>query len=115
MWSWPRTELQTAFAPGLAESSIVVYNSLMRRHREFALVLILAMALRAMAVLVFRPGGYLGEMSDFGYYRLLLSMTNQGYLPLVDFWTEYPPVFPWLMLGLYRLSLLIPAWLTPGT
>jgi Glycosyltransferase family 87 len=87
----------------------------MRRNREFALVLILAMALRAMAVLVFRPGGYLGEMSDFGYYRLLLSMTNQGYYPLVHFWTEYPPVFPWLMLGLYRLSLLIPPWVEPGT
>ncbi len=68
-----------------------------------------------MAVLVFRPGGYLGEMSDFSYYRLLLSMTNQGYYPLVHFWAEYPPVFPWLMLGLYRLSLLIPPWGEPGT
>jgi hypothetical protein len=87
----------------------------MRRHREFVLVLILAVALRAMAVLVFRPGGYLGEMSDFSYYRLLLSMTNQGYYPLVHFWTEYPPVFPWLMVGLYRLSLLIPPWVEPGT
>ena len=77
--------------------------------------MILAMALRVMAVLVFRPGGYLGEMSDFSYYRLLLSMTNQGYYPLVHFWTEYPPVFPWLMLGLYRLSLLIPPWGEPGT
>jgi hypothetical protein len=87
----------------------------MRRHREFVLILILAMALRAMAVLVFRPGGYLGEMSDFSYYRLLLSFTNQGYYPLVHFWTEYPPVFPWLMVGLYRLSLLIPPWVEPGT
>ena len=87
----------------------------MRRHREFALILILAMALRAMAVLVFRPGGYLGDMSDFSYYRLLLGMTNQGYYPLVHFWTEYPPVFPWLMLGIYRLSLLIPPWVEPGT
>jgi len=87
----------------------------MRRHREFILILILAVALRLMAVLVFRPGGYLGEMSDFSYYRLLLSMTNQGYYPLVHFWTEYPPVFPWLMVGLYRLSLLIPPWLEPGT
>lgn len=87
----------------------------MRRHREFVLILILAVAMRAMAVLVFRPGGYLGEMSDFSYYRLLLSMTNQGYYPLVHFWAEYPPVFPWLMLGLYRLSLLIPPWGEPGT
>jgi hypothetical protein len=84
-------------------------------HREFALILVLAIVFRLSAVLVFRPGGYLGEMSDFGYYRLLLSFTNQGYYPLVDFWVEYPPIFPWLMVGLYRLSLLIPAWSEPGT
>jgi hypothetical protein len=83
-------------------------------HREFALILVLAIVFRLSAVLVFRPGGYLGEMSDFGYYRLLLSFTNQGYYPFVDFWVEYPPIFPWLMVGLYRLSLLIPAWSEPG-
>jgi hypothetical protein len=84
-------------------------------HREFVPILVLSVAFRLSAVLVFRPGGYLGEMSDFGYYRLLLSFTNQGYYPLVDFWVEYPPIFPWLMTGLYRLSLLIPAWSEPGT
>lgn len=84
-------------------------------HREFTLILMLAIAFRLMSVLVFRPGGYLGEMSDFGYYRLLMSFTNQGYYPLVDFWVEYPPIFPWLLVGLYRLSLLIPAWSEPGT
>lgn len=83
-------------------------------HREFVLILVLAAVFRLSAILVFRPGGYLGEMSDFGYYRLLLSFTNQGYYPLVDFWVEYPPIFPWLMVGLYRLSLLIPAWSEPG-
>jgi hypothetical protein len=84
-------------------------------HRAFVLILVLAVAFRLLAVLVFRPGGYLGEMSDFGFYRLLLSFTNQGYYPLVDFWVEYPPLFPWLLVGLYRLSLLIPAWTQPGT
>jgi hypothetical protein len=91
-----------------------ILNTL-QAHREFVLILALAMAFRSMAVLIFRPGGYLGEMSDFGYYRLLLSFTNQGYYPLVDFWVEYPPIFPWLLVGLYRLSLLIPAWSEAGT
>lgn len=85
------------------------------RHREFFLILVLSITLQLMAVLVFRPGGYLGVLGDFADYRLMLSFTNQGFLPLVDFWMEYPPLFPWLMLGLYRLSLLIPAWTTPGT
>jgi len=87
----------------------------LRLHRDFILILGLAVAFRAMALLVFRPGGYLGEMSDFGYYRLLLSFSSQGFYPLIDFWVEYPPIIPWLLVGLYRLSLLIPAWLQPGT
>jgi len=85
------------------------------RHQEFLLILVLSLTLQLMAVLVFRPGGYLGVVGDFPNFRLMLSFTNQGFLPLVDFWMEYPPVFPWLMLGLYRLSLLIPAWTVPGT
>ncbi len=89
-------------------------SELLASHRQFALILVLFLAFRLAAVWVFKPGGYLGELSDFGYYRLLLSFTNQGFLPLIDFWVEYPPIFPWLMLGLYRLSLLVPAWSQPG-
>jgi len=89
-------------------------RELLASHRQLALILVLFLAFRLAAVWVFKPGGYLGELSDFGYYRLLLSFTNQGFLPLIDFWVEYPPIFPWLMLGLYRLSLLVPAWTQPG-
>jgi hypothetical protein len=84
-------------------------------HREFVLILVLTLAFRLMASLVFRPGGYLGDMSDFIYFRRLMSFVSQGYYPLVNFWIEYPPVFPWLLVGLYRLSLLFPAWTEPGT
>lgn len=84
-------------------------------HREFLLILGLFLAFRLMFVLVVRPGGYLGVMTTFHYYHLLQSLANQGYLPLVDFWVEYPPLAPWLLLAVYRLSLLIPAWTEPGT
>ena len=84
-------------------------------HREFLLILGLFLAFRLMFVLVVRPGGYLGVMTTFHYYHLLQSLSNQGYLPLVDFWVEYPPLAPWLLLAVYRLSLLIPAWTEPGT
>ncbi len=87
----------------------------LRTHREFLLILGLSVVFRLTATLVFRPGGYLGELSNFGYYRLLLDFTNMGYYPFVDFWVEYPPVFTWVMVSLYRLSLLIPAWPQPGT
>lgn len=95
--------------------SLDALHSTVEEHREFLLVLVLSLGLQVMAVLIFRPGGYLGVVGDFDYYRLMLSFANQGFLPLVDFWMEYPPLFPWLMLGLYRLSLLIPPWTTAGT
>jgi hypothetical protein len=87
----------------------------LRSHREFVLILVLAIVFRLTAILVFRPGGYLGDLSNFGYYRLLLDFTNQGFYPFIDFWLEYPPIFPWVLVGLYRLSLLIPPWPQPGT
>ena len=99
----------------IVEAVIDRLRAYLQPHREFVSILVLFLVFRLAAVLVFKPGGYLGEMSDFGYYRLLLSFTNQGYYPLVDFWVEYPPVFPWLLVALYRLSLLIPAWFQAGT
>ncbi|MCL7452931.1 MAG: glycosyltransferase 87 family protein [Anaerolineae bacterium] len=90
------------------------FRDALKNHREFVLILVLATAFRLMAVLVFRPGGYVGVISEFHYYRLLSSFTNQGFFPYVDFWIEYPPLFPWLLIGLYRLSLLIPAWHEAG-
>ncbi len=84
-------------------------------HREFLLILGLFLAFRLMFVIVVRPGGYLGVMTTFHYYHLLQSLANQGYAPLVDYWVEYPPLMPWLLLGIYRLSLLIPPWVEPGT
>jgi hypothetical protein len=83
-------------------------------HRELILILGLALTFRLMAVLVFRPGGYLGDLPTFVYFRLLIDFTNMDFYPYVDFWVEYPPLFPWLMVGLYRLSLLIPSWSQPG-
>ena len=77
-----------------AVSPLAGLRTALQAHREFVLILVLAVAFRLLAVLVFRPGGYLGEMSDFGFYRLLLGFTSQGYYPLVDFWVEYPPAPP---------------------
>jgi hypothetical protein len=62
----------------------------LQAHPEFVVILVLAIAFRFLAILVFRPGGYLGEMSDFGYYRLLLSFTN----PSWTFGSNIPLSFP---------------------
>jgi len=77
-------------------------------HHDFVMLLILFVAFRVMTVLFFQPGGYFRAYSDFTFYMGSASVTNEGYYPFIDFWLEYPPLFPWLFTAFYRLSLLLP-------
>jgi hypothetical protein len=80
----------------------------------FVYVLITFIAFRLMAVLLVKPGGYITSLSDFTFYRLLASYASQGFYPSVHYWMEYQPLFPWIPVGIYRLSLLLPNWGEPG-
>jgi hypothetical protein len=71
-------------------------------------------AFRLMAVLLVKPGGYITDLSDFTFYRLLASYASQGFYPSVHYWMEYPPIFPWISVGIYHVSLLLPNWAGPG-
>jgi hypothetical protein len=82
--------------------------------RDFLLVLVLFVAFRVMSLLAFRPGGQVLDFSDFYWYREFAQLTRQGYLPYVNLWTTYPPLFPFLMIGLWRLSSLLPPWEFPN-
>ena len=83
-------------------------------HRPIIYVFVTFVAFRLMVLLLMKPGGFIGTLSDFEIYRLLASYASQGFYPSVDYWMEYPPLFPWLLVGIYRLSLLLPAWREPG-
>ena len=80
----------------------------------FVYVLVTFVAFRLMAVLLVKPGGYITTVSDFTFYRLLASYASQGFYPSVHYWMEYQPIFPWIPVGVYRLSLLLPNWGPPG-
>jgi hypothetical protein len=84
------------------------------RNHEFALLLILFVAFRAMVLLAFRPGGQVLDHSDFYWYREFAQLTRQGYVPFVNLWAQYPPLFPFLMIGLWRISSLLPPWEFPS-
>lgn len=84
------------------------------RIHPFLYVLVSFIAFRLMAVLLVKPGGYITAVSDFTFYRLLASYASQGFYPSVDYWMEYQPLFPWIPVGIYRLSLLLPNWGDPG-
>lgn len=41
---------------------------------------------------------------DYRHFLLLARLTDDGHYPFLDYWMEYPPLFPWLSVGLYRLA-----------
>jgi hypothetical protein len=42
--------------------------------------------------------------SEFHFWREAMQLTDQRLYPFIHYWSEYPPIYPWLMMGLYWLS-----------
>lgn len=75
----------------------------MRRRRLSVPYIMLAVALRLMLsgrTIVGAPSHPIG---DIQFYYQLARLSDSGLYPFVHFWVEYPPVFPFLLTGLYRL------------
>jgi Glycosyltransferase family 87 len=70
-------------------------------RRDFWLIMLLAVAFRL--PILFVTDGF-----DYRFYRSLGELSNLGFYPYLDYWVEYPPVFPWIAVGAYRLTLLFP-------
>jgi hypothetical protein len=83
-------------------------------HRLFWLVWALFVAMRLLAVPLLAPGGYVtGQGPDHLYHLDFVRLSLAGYYPYLNFWMEYPPLFPWLATGAYRLGLGLPPWDNP--
>jgi hypothetical protein len=54
------------------------------------------LALRLPLLLLVTPWGLWERGSDFGAYAQRAQLGDGGLLPYVDYWLEYPPLFPWL-------------------
>jgi hypothetical protein len=81
-----------------------------RTHYNFIPLFILAVSFRIMALLLFRSGGFISYWSEHHAYLGISRLSDYGLYPFIDYWLEYPPLFPWLFTALYRLSLAIPPW-----
>jgi hypothetical protein len=81
-----------------------------RTHSDFLPLFILAASFRLMTLLLFRPGGFIMDWSEYYNFLSTARLSDYGLYPFRDFWVEYPPLFPWLFTAIYRLSLLIPPW-----
>ena len=84
-----------------------------RQHYWFLVVLVLFASFRFFAILLFRPGGFIADNSDYEFYYAWGFTLPMGYTTFVDLWTAYPPLFPALMLPVFELSSRIPPWVEP--
>ena len=51
---------------------------------------------RAMVLIAFTPLGFFERGSDYGAFEQRARLGAEGLLPGLDYWLEYPPLFPWV-------------------
>jgi len=56
------------------------------------------------------PLGFTSLGPDIGDFIRWGTLADSRLYPYIDYWSEYPPLLGWSIIGLYRLSTLVPAW-----
>jgi hypothetical protein len=82
-------------------------------HRWFLALLLLFAGFRFFAILLFRPGGFIADNSDYEFYYAWGLTLPMGYTTFENLWTAYPPLFPALMLPIFVWASHIPPWVEP--
>ncbi|MEM7537456.1 MAG: hypothetical protein AAF639_35125 [Chloroflexota bacterium] len=83
------------------------------KHQFFLLLFLLFVSFRLLAILLFRPGGFIADFSDYDFYYAWGELLPKGYRVYDNLWTAYPPLFPAIMLPIFELSASIPPWVEP--
>jgi hypothetical protein len=78
----------------------------MPNRNRYVLILALFIGFRLMMLFTFRPE-HLTYFGDYAYYYELASYSDQGHLPFIHYWSEYPPIFPFLSVGIYQVAQII--------
>lgn len=84
-----------------------------QRHSTLLGLFALFVTFRLLALLLFRPGGFIVDDSDYDFYYLWGQQIPQGFETFVNLWTAYPPLFPAIMLPIFEWSSRIPPWTEP--
>ena len=73
------------------------------QQANFRLLLLLFAGFR-LSLLAFWPADQLARWSDYDYYYQVARWVDQGWLPYLHYWVEYPPLFSYLAVFLYLLT-----------
>lgn len=88
-------------------------RTLYHRHQPLLAIFALFFSFRLLALLLFRPGGFIADFSDYQYYFAWGELLPQGYRMYENLWSPYPPLFGTLMLPTFDLASRIPPWIEP--
>ncbi len=80
-------------------------KSTLREHQSFVLIVIAFLTVRLLL-----PWGFESVGPDISDYMRWGALSDSHLYPYLNYWSEYPPLLAWLVLGIYRLSTLLPAW-----
>jgi hypothetical protein len=83
------------------------------RHAGFVHLWLLALSFRLLALVLFRPGGFIADFSDYDFYANWGWLGPMGYRAYENLWTAYPPLFPLVMLTTFEWASRIPPWTEP--
>lgn len=67
-------------------------------------ILILFVTLRLTILFLYSPHGILNAFTDYDYYFRTSQLSEQGFLPFVNMWYEYPPLSTYIVHSAYVLS-----------
>ncbi len=88
-------------------------SGLYMEHAGFIQILLLFVSFRVMAIFFLLPGGFIDRNggSDLWLYEGIGTFAASGFYPFIDYWLEYPPIVPGLMIAAYKLSLGLAPWI----
>ncbi len=75
-----------------------------RAHQAFLLILAVFLTFRLLL-----PLGFSSIGPDIYDYMRWGSLADSGLYPYIHYWSEYPPLFGWSAILIYRISTLVPA------
>ena len=70
-----------------------------RPNQDFKLILILFITSRLMLLAALPPEA-ITTYGDYEHYANLARLSEEGLFPFLDYWYEFPPLFPFLSIGL---------------
>ena len=89
---------------GLLKASLRTIGASAFTRLTFGLIFVQFVLSRSLLAIFWQPIGFFERGSDVGAYEQRARLAMQGLYPYLDYWVEYPPLFPWLASGLKLLS-----------